>query len=116
MAQAHFLEVVDAEGSWSLVRVDKIEFIRPSATGLVLCTSGGDVEAHGETRESIAKLMQSAQIVLVAIKSDRKTAAAAPVAAEDDAPARVAVVRAPPPVEVPGVTDVEEAPTKKRKA
>lgn len=118
MAQAHFFEVTTPEGDWTLVRVDKIEAIRPSKNGLVLCTAAGEVEAYGETRESLKAMMQSAQVVLVAITGPRKVAPS-PELEETDAPARAAVVRAPPPVEVPGVTDVEdEAPAsgKKRKA
>lgn len=109
MPQAHFIECRDDEGNWALLRADKIELIQPYARGLRLHTASAIFEAQGATRETIAQDLQSAQIVLVAL--NRGVAAPLPKPEPTEAPtpepARAAVVRAPPPVTVPGVTDIE---------
>lgn len=105
MAQVHFIEARDETGGWRLVRADSIDWIEPFDLGLVLHTPSGPVQAFGATRATLHQDMQSAQIVMVNL--NRSIAAAPVTVVHAPEPARQAVVRAPPPVLVPGVNTPE---------
>lgn len=113
MAHVHFFEVRNKAGELVLVRADSVNLVEPAEGGLMLHTTAGPTFAAGATRATFEDDMKGVGMIVVKLNRNTGTFVSQPVPPAQTAtePPRQVVVRAPPPVEVPGVNAPEDSAT-----